>query len=630
MSQPTLTIPTTLYTSMKDKTAIGNVRYNILLLQALVAIVLSYQVLFTPQSLFSGISQLPVVLGLLLSCAAVMAVPDRWVWSAWFTGALALGDTAIVTGLIFVTGNLQSDLYLAYFIILLIAAISHTPKQTFLFVSIVCVLYGLVLYREIQATGMVFEHHLLRIPFLMIMGIFYSRTIESLRALAEYDPLTGLPNHRTFLFLADAILARAGRAQVSAALFFLNLDGFKLINETLGRRIADQLLVEVATRLTQGPGQYAIMARESGDEFLLLVDRVSTPQECIRFAEEIVRSLDPPVSLADREIFVTTSIGIALFPQDAPDTESLIKNADAAVSHAKHRGKNTYQFYSAELDTQAQQMLELIHSLRVAFHRQELRVFYQPQIEIKTGNIVGLEALIRWAHPEHGLMPPNKFIGVAEETGIIGPMGRWILREACRQVKAWHDSGRPRVTLSVNMSARQLSQLDLVSLTEETLQETGLDARYLEIELVESLLLQDQDDTVRTLRALKALGIRLALDDFGTGYSSLSYLKRFPIDTLKIDQSFIRDLTTQGDARAIVTAIIAMAHALNLKVIAEGVESEEQAAFLRQEGCLECQGFLYSRPLPGEEMAQLLDRWPVHDLEAAPPILRAVRPRRIR
>lgn len=626
MIDHTLPTPAMQYALREDKTAVGKIRYNFLLLQALVVVVLSYQVLFTQPGVYPDVAQLPTVLGLLLSCALLMVSPDRWIWSAWFPGALALGDTAIVTSLIYVSGNVNSDLYLAYFVILLIATTSQTSKQVSLFVTIVCTLYGLVLYREIQATGVVVEQHLLRIPLLIVMGVFYSRTVESLRALAEYDPLTGLPNHRTFLSLAGATLARARRTRESAALFFLNLDGFKLINDSLGRRIADQLLVEVATRLTQGPGRGSLVAREGGDEFALLVDHLSSPRDCARLAEELIRSLEPPVTLADREIFMTTSIGIALFPQDAEDPEGLIKNADAALSHAKERGRNTYQFYSADIDEQARRRLELVHSLRRAFHRQEFRVFYQPQIDLKTGNIVGLEALARWQHPELGLVSPSQFIGLAENTGLIGPMGQWILQEACRQVTAWHSSGRQPTRLAVNISARQLSQLDLVSAIGQAVQETGMDTRYLEVELMESLLLQDRESTVKTLQALKSLGVRLALDDFGTGYSSLSYLKRFPIDTIKIDQSFIRDLTTNEDARAIVRAIIAMAHALNLKVIAEGVESEEQVALLREEGCHECQGFVYSRPLPPEDMTRLLDQWPIRSLSLASPTSHPVRP----
>ena len=626
MSRYSPTTPTVGSAPTEGMTVVSKARHNFLLLQALVAVVLSYQILFTEQGILPAAAQLPIVLGLLLSCFAIMSAPDRWVRSRWLPGTLALGDTVIVTALISVGGSTDSDLYLAYFVILLIATMSQTPKHTFLLISIVCGLYGLVLYREVEAAGVLFEQHLLRIPFLIVMGVFYSHSVAALRSLAEHDPLTGLPNHRTFVSLADAVLARTSAAQGGAALFFLNLDGFKLINDSLGRARADELLKEVASRLTQGPGRGYLVAREGGDEFALLVDQLQSPQECAQLAEDIFQCLEPPITLANREIFMTTSIGIALFPKDAEDTEALVNHADTALSQAKDRGRNVYHFYSAEMDAHAQHRLELVQNLRRGFHREEFRVFYQPQIDLNTGNIAGVEALVRWQHPDLGLIAPSQFIGVAEDTGLISPMGQWILREACRQVKEWQTSGRQLVRLSVNMSPRQLSQMDLVSIIGGALQETGLEARYLDIELVESLLLQEKESNVKTLQGLKSLGIGIALDDFGTGYSSLSYLKRFPIDILKIDESFIQDLTTSDDASAIVRAIIGMAHALNLKVIAEGVEKEEQAVLLRQEGCHEAQGFFWSRPLPGEEMAQLLDRWPVHDLEAASSIPRAVRP----
>ncbi len=592
-----------------DKSVLAKTRFNFIQLQALVAIVLSYQVLFSNDTQISEHAQLTVVLGLMLTCATIMVMPDRWIAATWFPGALALADTAIVTLLIAVSGNVSSDLYLAYFVILLIATMTRTPRQMFGFFAIVCLLYGFVLYREMQTSGLVPENHLLRIPLLIVMAIFYGRTVESLRSLSEYDTLTGLPNRRKLLSIMAEVIARAGKAHEKAAVLFLNLDGFKLINDTLGRRIGDQLLNLVSSRLTKGPAKNYTVAREGGDEFTILVDHVIAPQECVTLAEEIIRTMESPFALANREIFITTSIGIALFPDDGEEADVLVKNADAAMSRAKESGKNTYQFFSAEINVQAYHRLELAHSLRKALDREELRVFYQPQVDMVSNQVVGLEALIRWQHPEMGLISPGQFIGIAEETGLIGPIGQYIMRESCRQVRAWHNAGLPRVRISVNISARQLNQLDLVTLVGQTLKETGLDARYLELELTESLLLQDKQSTVKTLQALKALGVRLAIDDFGTGYSSLGYLKRFPIDTLKIDQTFVRDLTTSADARAIIKAIIGMSQALKLKVIAEGVETEDQILSLREEGCEECQGFAYSRPLPVDEIAELMANW---------------------
>ncbi len=610
MSTQTLAVTPFPYTPTEDPSAITKIRHNFLQLQALVSVVLSYQVLFAQHTVLPVAVQLPAVLGLMMSCVVVMVVPDRWVWSAWFPAALALADTAIVTGLIYKTGSVGSDLYLAYFFILLIATMCKTFKQMFMFFSIVCTVYGLFLYQEFQETGNLLEHHLLRIPLLVVMAVFYGRTVESLRTLSEYDPLTGLPNRPTFVSMVADAMALARRHHDSVAVFFLNLDGFKLINDTLGRRVGDQLLLEVSRRLTNGPARDHTLAREGGDEFAIMATRISSPQHCSLIAEDLIRSLEAPFTLANREIFITTSMGIALFPQDTEDPDGLVRNADIAMSRAKEQGKNTYQFYSAEINTQAHQRLELAHSLRKALDRQELRLFYQPQVELATGHVVGMEALVRWQHPTMGLLSPHQFIPLAEETGLIGPLGQWALLEACRQVSAWHKTGRAKLRMSVNISPRQLNQADLVSAIGRTLDETGLESQYLEVELTETLLLQDKAHTIKTLQALKSLGVGIAIDDFGTGYSSLSYLQRFPIDTLKIDQSFIRDLTTDPDARAIVKAIIGMAQALKLKVIAEGVENEEQIAVLQAEGCEECQGFAFSRPHPAEEILEVLDLWP--------------------
>lgn len=608
MSNQSLAIPVASHALRGDKTAIGQIRHNFLQLQALVTVVLSYQVLFTDQSVLDRPAQLPAVLGLMLTCAVIMIVPNRWIWAGWFPGALALGDTVIVTTMIALTESFSSDLYLAYFVILLIATMSQTPKQMFIFFSIVCGLYGFVLYRDYQASGVLLEHHLMRIPLLVVMAVFYGRTVESLRRLAEFDPLTGLPNRRTFVSLVGETLARARTTHETIALMFVNLDGFKLINDTLGRRVGDQLLIRVSTRLTHGPGKGHVVAREGGDEFAILIDHIGSPQECATMADEVMRTVEAPFSLNNRELFITASIGISLFPQDAEDADALLRNADVAMSRAKEQGKNMYQFYSADINTQAYQRLELWHSLRRAVERNELRVFYQPAVDLTTGRIVGVEALLRWQHPELGLVSPTQFIPLAEETGLIGPIGRWVLLETCKQAQTWHLMGLPPLRLGVNISPRQLNQLDLVSLIGQTLEETNFDPRYLEIELTESLLLHDKDKSAKTLRALKALGISIAIDDFGTGYSSLSYLQQFPISTLKIDQSFIRDLPSSQDAKALVRAIIGMAKALKLKVVAEGVENDEQRVFLREEGCDEFQGFWFSRPLPVDEMTNLLSR----------------------
>jgi diguanylate cyclase (GGDEF)-like protein len=604
-------------TSSDEASSVAQTRSNFLQLQALVTVVLSYELLFGQDTLLTGDGQNVALLGLMLICGSLIVLPAHVIVAEWFPGVLALSDTAITTAMIYLSGNATSDLYLTYFVIILIITTTRTAKQRFMFLSIVCVFYGISLYREIGETGLPLENHLLRVPLLLIMAIFYGRTVDSARNLTDYDSVTGLPNRRQFLRLVAKGLAGARRTKRQIAVLFLDLDGFKLINETLGHAVGDQLLKEVATRLTDCVQQTAIIARQGGDEFTILSHNVPSSDHVALLAQETLSSIVRPFRLAARDIFITTSIGIALYPQDADDADSLIKHADTAMSRAKQQGKNLYQFYSADMNVQAYERLVLENSLRKAVEQDELLVHYQPQINLATGHIVGVEALARWNQRELGLVLPEQFIPIAEETGLIVSIGEWVLRKACLQVKAWHEGGWPAVQLSANISARQFKQPDLVAMVSRVLRETGLRSNSLELELTESITMETAETTIRTLHDLKALGIRLSIDDFGTGYSSLSYLTRFPIDTLKIDQTFIRDITTSPDAEAVVTAILAMAQALKLKVIAEGVETEAQETFLMKHGCHEAQGFHYSKPLTTTEMAEFLRRWPKRLLHTA-------------
>jgi len=604
-------------TSSDEASSVAQTRSNFLQLQALVTVVLSYELLFGQDTLLTGDGQNVALLGLMLICGSLIVLPAHVIVAEWFPGVLALSDTAITTAMIYLSGNATSDLYLTYFVIILIITTTRTAKQRFMFLSIVCVFYGISLYREIGETGLPLENHLLRVPLLLIMAIFYGRTVDSARNLTDYDSVTGLPNRRQFLRLVAKGLAGARRTKRQIAVLLLDLDGFKLINETLGHAVGDQLLKEVATRLTDCVQQTAIIARQGGDEFTILSHNVPSSDHVAHLAQETLSSIVRPFRLAARDIFITTSIGIALYPQDADDADSLIKHADTAMSRAKQQGKNLYQFYSADMNVQAYERLVLENSLRKAVEQDELLVHYQPQINLATGHIVGVEALARWNQRELGLVLPEQFIPIAEETGLIVSIGEWVLRKACFQVKAWHEGGWPAVQLSANISARQFKQPDLVAMVSRVLRETGLRSNSLELELTESITMETAETTIRTLHDLKALGIRLSIDDFGTGYSSLSYLTRFPIDTLKIDQTFIRDITTSPDAEAVVTAILAMAQALKLKVIAEGVETEAQETFLMKHGCHEAQGFHYSKPLTTTEMAEFLRRWPKRLLPTA-------------
>lgn len=590
--------------------------------QTLVSVVLSYQLLFSPgeESLVSGANEV-IILGLLLIIAGLMVLPAGVMGKSWFPVTLALGDTLITTTIIYMSGNASSDLYLTYFLIIVIASTCRTLKQMFILSLIVCGLYGGVLYMEEMSTSVSSENHLLRIPLLLIMATFYGFTTETVRkvsqeksqliverdVLANYDPLTGLPNRRLFNDLLEKALARALRNEQMIALLILDLDDFKRINDTLGHTMGDLLLTAVSTRLAGCFRKSDTIARFGGDEFGILLENVTSSEQAARLAQKLHATLAPPLTLGSHEVVATASVGIALYPTDSTDVDSLIKNADIAMNHAKAQGKNAYQFFKSDMNVRALKRLLLENSLHKALEREELLLHYQPQVHLSTGQIFGLEALVRWQHQDLGLVSPTQFIPIAEETGLIVPLGEWALKTACAQAKAWHDEGHPELAVSVNLSARQLrNPANLLETIKRVLQDTGLDSLCLELELTEGMIIQNAESTITTLNALRALGVKLCIDDFGTGYSSLNYLKRLPFDTLKIDQSFVQDSTTSSDGALIVNAIIALANALKLKVIAEGVETKAQLAFLQEHGCYAIQGYVYSRPAPADEISQLL------------------------
>jgi diguanylate cyclase (GGDEF)-like protein/PAS domain S-box-containing protein len=424
---------------------------------------------------------------------------------------------------------------------------------------------------------------------------------EQIKHLAYHDALTNLPNRLLFKDRLTVALSHAQRDGSRLAVLFLDLDRFKVINDSLGHNIGDQLLQAVAARVTACVRDSDTVARLGGDEFTVLLPRLNRSDDAAPIASKIIEAVRYPFHIEGREFFITTSIGISLFPEDGTDAESLIKNADTAMYQAKELGRDNYQLFNAVVNAKALQRISLEHGLRRAMTSNEFEVHYQPIFDLRSGRINGMEALLRWTHPTMGPIPPSTFIPLAEATGTMIPIGTWALREACRQAKAWHDAGHRSLTLAVNLSVTQLQQADLVDRVRTILAETELPARLLELEITESSAMQSPETSIRTLYELKKLGIRISLDDFGTGHSSLSYLKRFPIDTLKIDQSFVRDITTDPDTAAIVTAIIAMAHSLRLKVIAEGVEYTEQANFLRRHNCDQMQGFLITRPVAASE-----------------------------
>jgi len=430
-------------------------------------------------------------------------------------------------------------------------------------------------------------------------------TVE-IEHLAYHDALTGLPNRPLFIDRLIVALAQAARAKHKLAVLFLDLDRFKDINDSLGHSVGDALLKAVAERIRHCVREGDTVARFGGDEFTLMLPKVDKVEDVAKIAQKIIETLKIPFFIAERELFVTTSIGISLYPGDGDDPETLVRNADSAMYRAKDQGRDNYQLYAPAMNARALERLALENMLRKAVSNDELVVHYQPLIDLGTRQIVGVEALVRWQHPELGLLSPAHFISVAETSGLIIPIGAWVLETSCRQIRSWQKRLGISLTVSVNLSARQFQQPALVARVARSLDVSGLAAASLELEITESCAMQNADNTIYLLRDLKALGVRIAMDDFGTGYSSLNYLKRFPIDTLKLDQSFVRDVVTDSRDAAIVTAVITLAHSLDLHVVAEGVETEEQLEFLNHRRCDRIQGFLFSRPLSREELEPFL------------------------
>ena len=424
--------------------------------------------------------------------------------------------------------------------------------------------------------------------------------------MALHDPLTLLPNRVCLQERLDSLLAQARRNQRLMAVLFIDLDNFKTVNDSLGHHAGDLLLREIALRLSAAVRQGDIVARLGGDEFVVVLAEVANSDDAARVAAKLMAMVNAAVTLEGRKLSVSPSIGISVFPMDGDSADDLIRHADAAMYHAKDSGRNNYQFFAPKLLERALDMLSQESLLREAVASNQFVLHYQPQLCIADGTLTGMEALVRWQHPHRGLVGPADFIAFAEARGLIAGIGRWVVFEACRQLRQWHDGGAARVPVATNLSAIEFKQRDLVQSIASALQAAGLEPRYLEIELTESVLPGHGTEVLDTLTALKALGVGLAIDDFGTGYSSLAYLKCYPIDRLKIDRSFVRDLLVDADNLAIVTAIIQMAHSLKLVTVAEGVESRAQLDALRQLGCRQFQGFLVSRPLAAPALEALL------------------------
>ena len=441
---------------------------------------------------------------------------------------------------------------------------------------------------------------------------------EQIHRLAFYDSLTGLPNRQLFYEHLNRELLQSDRENTAVAVLFLDLDRFKAINDTLGHSVGDVVLKEVAARLQQclrGTDVIArptadelvmSLARLGGDEFTILIGSIEDARDAEPVARRVIDALSKPMIIEDRELYVTPSIGIATYPIDGADAESLLKNADVAMYKAKEEGRNCIQFYSDALNQRAIARFSLENQLRKALEDEALQVYYQPQFEVASGQVVVVEALVRWMHPQHGFIAPTDFIPVAEETGLIGVLGEWVMRTACTQLNAWHGEGMADLRIAVNLSARQFYDGQLVGAIEKTLGAIGLAATYVELELTESMIMKDPKITAASLNELKDMGMSIAVDDFGTGYSSLSSLKKFPIDVLKIDRSFVRDVATDPDDAAIARTIIAMAKTLGMRVVGEGVEDIAQLEFLSDNGCDIVQGYFMAKPAPGDKIGNIL------------------------
>ena len=447
--------------------------------------------------------------------------------------------------------------------------------------------------------------------------------------LSTHDGLTGLPNRMSFELLLEDIVVTARREGKALCVMFVDLDRFKLINDTLGHSAGDELLTLVARRLEAVVGSRGVVARLGGDEFVIVFSDVSKQSEAAVMARRIVDAVAEPLTIADQECIACVSVGVAFYPLDARDAQNLIKCADAAMYRAKQDGKNDYKFYCHDVGTQSAQRLQLESDLRHALDRDQFVLYYQPKRSLLTGAVTGAEALVRWRHPERGLLGPDKFIPLAEETGFVVALGRWVLETACRQNMLWIREGLPQTSIAVNLSPRQFASDRLHGDIECALEKSGMPAHLLEVEITESLLMQNFEKSEELLRRLRDMGAHIAIDDFGTGYSSLSRLKDFPIDTLKIDRSFVRGMLCDDKNEAITGAVIALGRALDMTVIAEGVETPEQEAFLRARGCDQMQGFLFSRPIPAEDYAGFVHEYNLSQLLAQAGQTIALRPARI-
>ncbi|MGK7884810.1 MAG: EAL domain-containing protein [Crocosphaera sp.] len=471
---------------------------------------------------------------------------------------------------------------------------------------------GSLVIREFDIENQSFEQHIHYLAQEQLIRSYIfditqrKQAENNLKYHAFHDNLTGLPNRSSFNQHISLISQNSERYQKIFAILFLDIDNFKNINDTLGHKIGDHILQCFAQRLSSQVRKSDFVCRWGGDEFIVLLAEIKSPQQAAKFSQRLLQSFEDPLQIEGHEIYLKFSVGIAIYPEDGKEVEILLKNADSALYRTKEYGRNHYQFYNPQMSVEIAENFTLENQLHQAMKNGELILHYQPQINIKTGEIYGLEALIRWQNPQLGLIRPNKFIPLAEKTGLILPMGEWVLKTACQQNKKWQQMGLPPVRISVNLSAQQLQQSNLIETVESTLKTVGLEPKWLELEVTESMLMKNTNLAKKTLDELRQMGVYISMDDFGTGYSSLGYLKKFPFDTLKIDQSFVKELNQSPEDVSIISAIMTLSRGFNMRVIAEGVENKEQLKLLQELDCEEMQGYLFSPPLNAEGILNYL------------------------
>lgn len=589
----------------------GQVRSTFVLLQLLVLVViaggavLNFNVIQLDRSVWLPMACLLAVFG------GLLFLPLRVIASDWFPGILAMCDAVITAALFYFSGRAGMEAYVAYFLIMMIALLTRTKRQTFIYSLIVTTMYGLTLVQDVAKTGLVFNSHLfqvlIQIPLTLAVAIACGRAMESVKLLASCDPVTGLPSRQQFMHLVNRALKQARKSRERLGVLILDVSEIDELYQRKGHAAASCAMKHIVNRLVPVLRQGDVVARQGHSSLALLTRNFISPVEVAHLADELIDLLRVPLIVSGEKVSLEAHIGGELV-NDAfnASSSSIISNAKSALVCAKSRGNNCFEFHSADMSSRPYDPLYLERSLRKALDRGELSVSYQPKINLATGQLVGAEALMRWQHQDLGPLSPLLFIPLAEGSGLIEPMGEWILRASCTQIREWQESGLPPVHMGVNVSPKQLRNPHLVGTISRILKETGMNPECLELEITESVLIGEADAALESLYQLKSLGVRLSVDDFGTGYSGLSYLTQMPIDALKIDQRFVREIDNGYQGKAIVKGIVSMALSIGLKVTAEGVESADQAFFLRDLGCHEGQGYLYSKPLSSGDMGQYL------------------------